>query len=131
MSEILSGPCMACPYRKDVASGVWAQEEYDKLPPYDAPTAEQPVGLFMCHATPEAVCHGWAVCHSNRHGRELLALRIFPSGPVPKPKMPLFESGTAAAKHGKKDIAKPKTKAKRTQTKLLRKHKRLKTLNEK
>lgn len=57
---------MACPYRKDVPSGVWDASEYDKLPAYDAPTAEQPFAPFACHATPEKLCHGWAVCHSNR-----------------------------------------------------------------
>jgi hypothetical protein len=128
MAKILPGPCMACPYRKDVASGVWAEEEYDKLPPYDAPTCEQPFALFMCHATPEAVCHGWAVCHSNRgHDKELIALRLVRvEGEIPeKSKVPLFKSGTAAARHGKKDIEQPKPRAKATQTKLLKKHKRL------
>lgn len=35
-------PCHSCPYRRDVPSGVWATEEYDKLLPYDADTASQP-----------------------------------------------------------------------------------------
>ena len=126
MSEILSGPCMACPYRKDVPSGVWDASEYDKLPPYDAPTCEQPFAPFACHAAPAHLCHGWAVCHSNRGSAfELIALRIRDYGPVPKPSVPLFKSGAEAAAHGKKDIAKPKTAAKRTMAKLKRKHKRL------
>lgn len=57
--KILPGPCMACPYRKDVASGVWAPEEYVKLTLYDAPTCGQPFQPFACHATPDKYCHGW------------------------------------------------------------------------
>lgn len=126
--SILSGPCMACPYRKDVASGVWALEEYAKLLDYDKPTGEQPVVPFACHATPDKLCHGWAVCHSNRgSANELLVLRILGLR-APEPKAPLFKSGAAAAKHGLKDIAKQKRKAKATQDKLLKKYKRLKTI---
>ncbi len=127
MSEILKGPCSACPYRQDCPSGVWVEHEYNKLVDYDRPTSDQPLAVFGCHASPDKLCHGWAVCHSNR-GREyeLLALRVWPpSNAIPEPKVPLFASGAEAAEHGKKDINKPKKKAKKTVGKLLKKHRRL------
>jgi hypothetical protein len=127
MSEIRSMPCSSCPYRRDVPSGVWAAHEYKKLVEYDNPTGEQPVASFFCHATPEALCHGWAVVHSNR-GREyeLLALRVWRSdAPLPEARVPLFESGTAAATHGLSDIADPDDEAVSTVERLLRKYPRL------
>lgn len=128
MADILPRPCAACPYRKDVASGVWSADEYDKLPPYDAPTCEQPFAPFACHATPEKYCHGWAVCHSNRgHAYELISLRLAGVNEIPPPGVPLFASGAEAAEHGKKDIAKPKRKAKATVAKLVKKYPRLRT----
>lgn len=42
-------PCASCPYRRDVPSGIWAAEEYAKLPAYDADTPFQPPHLFLCH----------------------------------------------------------------------------------
>lgn len=98
-------PCPACPYRRDVPSGIWDAEEYAKLLAYDRPTGEQPLAAFACHATPQRLCHGWAVTHSNRgHEHELLALRLLdltpPDGPAP---VPLFESGQQAAEHGLRD----------------------------
>jgi hypothetical protein len=79
---------------------VWVADEYLKLVEYDKPTYEQPVATFQCHATPDWYCHGWAVVHSNRgHEYELLALRFRPCE-IPQPKVPLFESGAAAAAHG-------------------------------
>ncbi len=119
---------MACPYRKDVASGVWAAVEYDKLIPFDAPTGQQPPQPFACHAAPGSLCHGWAVCHSNRgRDKELLALRLLgiQAADVPAPGVPVFKSGIAAAKHGKKLIDAPNLKAIRTIVKLQQKHKRL------
>lgn len=128
---IRSQPCSACPYRRDVPSGLWAAEDYDKMPPYDAPTMKQPMAAFRCHATPDHLCHGWAVVHSNRgHDRELLALRLleFQGGEVidvPASGVPLFESGTAAAEHGKADIDRPSIKAMLTGARLLNKYPRL------
>jgi hypothetical protein len=119
-----SMPCSACPYRQDVAPGVWAEEEYDKLPPYDEPTGSQPMALFLCHATPEHACYGWAVVHSSRgHDRELLALRVFGiEPPEPHPSISLFSSGAEAAEHGVSDYTE-ETFA--TVVKLVSKHARL------
>lgn len=126
MSRVRTQPCAACPYRKDVASGVWAAEEYDKLPPYDAPTAEQPMAVFKCHATPEFACHGWAVCHTSRgHEYDLLALRLTGINEIPPAAVPLFSSGAEAAEHGRRDVARPKKHARQTMEKLKARYPRL------
>lgn len=130
MSKVRSIPCTACPYRRDVPSGVWAAEEYDKLPPYDRPTGEQPVAGFSCHVTPDHYCHGWALVHTNRgHDFDLLSLRFaaFKGEDVDLPDnvVPLFGSGTEAAEHGRRDIAKPSAEALATMLRLHDKHDRL------
>lgn len=123
---IRPSPCSACPYRQDVPPGIWAAEEYEKLPPYDLPTAEQPTAPFACHATPEHLCHGWAVVG----GWELLALRLraartaFPVV-IPDPPVPLFASGREAAEHGLSAIEEPPEGARDAVERLLRKHHRL------
>lgn len=129
LSVIMATPCETCPYRKDVASGIWHPSEYAKLPLYDRPTAEQPAIPFACHAAPQHYCHGWAVCHSNRgHENDLLALRIVgfrEEIEVPPPAVPLFESGAAAAIHGMKGVKRPGKKAQAAIGRLLKKHERL------
>ena len=113
-------PCPGCPYREDVPSGVWHEDEYDKLRTYDRPTGEQPPGLFQCHLLdrddPRArVCAGWAGCHDMD---ESLGLRIgYASGDVTletaeaivayESPVPLFASGTEAAEHGMREILNP------------------------
>lgn len=120
-------PCGTCPYRRDVPAGVWAAEEYAKLPPYDADTAFQPFGLFMCHQVDGRVCAGWVGCHG---GGQLLAVRLAAADrrmddeeiraaveydcPVP-----LFPSGAAAAMHGRSGVADPDEPAKRAIGKIL------------
>ena len=131
MSEIRSQPCRACPYRQDVPSGVWSAAEYDKLPPYDAITPEQPFETFACHATPEHYCHGWAVVHTNR-GREhdLIALRVFAPGiSIPAASVPLFDSGQEACDHGKRDIEHPSDEAIEVANLLYTKYERLQDAN--
>lgn len=113
-STCRKSPCPACPYRRDVPSGVWAHEEYEKLRRYDAPTMEQPVEAFACHATPDRLCHGWAVVHTQRgHAFDLLALRfMFHDAKVPEEAaVPLFSSGSVAADHGQREIATPSAEA--------------------
>ena len=124
---VRKGPCGSCPYRRDVPSGVWSFNEYEKLRGYDEITPYQPHGLFMCHATPEALCHGWAVVHTTRgHEFDLLALRVHRwEGEVPEPAVPLFGSGNEAADHGQADIEHPGPKAVETIAKLQRKYERL------
>jgi hypothetical protein len=129
IEEIRSMPCSSCPYRRDVPSGVWAHSEYQKLRDYDAPTGDQPFAAFACHASPEVLCHGWAVVHSNRgHQYDLLALRLMlPHPKIPPAGVPLFGSGNEAADHGQRDIEAPGAEARRTTDRLLRKYERLRT----
>lgn len=126
---VRKAPCRACPYRKDVPSGVWSKEEYDKLPDYDKDTGEQPMASFACHATPYWICAGWATCH----GDSLLALRMeaIINGKrveIPEETVPLFASGKEAAEHGKRDIENPLPEAIEMMAYLQEKHPRLRTI---
>lgn len=124
-----SRPCGSCPYRRDVPSGVWADEEYDKLPRYDVEIGYQPPSAFYCHQQNGRLCAGWVGCHDMN---ESLGLRIGEvSGHIPPDvvdaaldyttDVPLWESGAAAAAHGKAEIEVPGTAARRVIDKL---HKR-------
>ena len=125
-------PCGSCPYRRDVPSGVWAHEEYDKLRRYDAPTPDQPPALFQCHqadldSDARRICAGWAGCH----GRHLLALRIavldghieastYQAAAEYVSPVPLFTSGGEAAAHGQTDIDQPNEEASQLRAKIFR-----------
>lgn len=108
-------PCASCPYRRDVPSGIWSAEEYDKLLRYDGSISEQAVsgGLapFSCHQADGKLCAGWA---GHRDPVDLIALRIAvsvgkvdPSALVYETRVPLFASGAEAAEHGRRDIETP------------------------
>lgn len=127
MTQIRSESCSACPYRRDVPSGVWHESEYEKLRPYDNDTAYQPQAPFFCHATQEFLCHGWAVVG----GYDLLALRILELSAlepidIPPTRVPLFSTHAEAADHGLAEVKRPSRKARSVGDRLLRKHKRLK-----
>lgn len=122
-------PCVSCPYRRDVPSGVWAAEEYAKLPGYDLPTWEQPPGVFLCHQRDERVCAGWAAVHGDEHA---LALRLaVATGLMPEAlyaeivdyetDVPLFGSGAEAATHGLAEIERPRERAVRVIQRIERK----------
>lgn len=118
-------PCASCPYRHNAPSGVWATEEYKKLPAYDAETPDQPTELFLCHQTGEELCSGW-VAHADP--ANLLALRLGVIVGTVDPMVfdytthaRLFDSGAEACAHGLKDIEKPDTRAQQTIRKLIRK----------
>ena len=108
-------PCESCPYRRDVPSGIWAEEEYSKLIEYDRETFDQPHGLFQCHQNghgdPRArLCAGWVAVHGDR----LLALRIAAATNRIAPEVleystdvPLWPTGAAAAEHGMAEIDAP------------------------
>ena len=112
-------PCESCPYRRDVPSGVWSAEEYEKLRGYDEPMWAQPCAVFQCHQTGRddrdgRLCAGWV----GVHGDELLILRIGVARGHVDPAVwdystdvPLFGSGTEAAEHGERDIEHPSGKA--------------------
>lgn len=122
-------PCGSCPYRVDVPSGVWAAEEYNKLPAYDRPTGEQPPEVFLCHQQDGRVCAGWAGCHD---GSQLLALRlallfdrmtpndVYTTVDYVSP-VPLHPTGQAAADHGRADVPEPGEPARKLIEKLSRK----------
>ena len=106
-------PCPTCPYRRDVPSGIWAAQEYDKLPLYDSDVPQQVLtgaaGLFMCHQADGHLCAGWAGCHDMGNN---LAVRmnhrdVDPSIFDYRSPVPLFASGAEAAEHGKRDIPHP------------------------
>jgi hypothetical protein len=119
-------PCKSCPYRRDVPSGVWAEAEYDKLPPYDGDVPEQldadAGGLFMCHQQDGKLCAGWVGCHGARN---LLAMRLSASAIersvwTYRSPVPLFKSGAAASAHGKRAMRRPGPKAKLMIRRLMR-----------
>ncbi|ALA06625.1 hypothetical protein SEA_LUMOS_119 [Mycobacterium phage Lumos] len=124
-------PCGSCPYRCDTPSGVWAEEEYRKLPEYDADMAFQPPGLFLCHQNDRGsdqsrLCAGWV----GTHGAEnLLALRLaavfgnmsdrqIQATVDYSTSVPLFASGAEAAEHGIRDIECPGEDAERAISKI-------------
>lgn len=126
-------PCASCPYRRDVPSGVWEAIEYDKLPAYDGEISDQlfanAAGLFYCHQQNGKLCAGWLGCHGPHN---LLAVRIasfWGDGKEPldpavftyESPVPLFQSGAAAAAHGKRAILRPGPKARRVVGQLVRK----------
>lgn len=120
-------PCGSCPYRRDVASGVWHQEEYEKLPRYDGPTGEQPPRMFMCHQQDGCLCAGWTATHDME---ESLGFRIAAAeGRITdidavldyETTTPLFDTGAEAAEHGLANLLAPDEKARRTIDKLVEK----------
>ena len=124
-NEVRKKACSACPYRKDVPSGVWDHAEYEKLRPYDNITPEQPFMGFACHATPEYFCHGWAVVHTSRGSEfDLIALRFRPCE-IPEPSTEFFESAEAAADWGQELADEPPVEAVTAIEKLTKQHSRL------
>lgn len=122
-------PCGSCPYRRDVPSGVWSEEEYAKLPPYDAPTFEQPPQVFMCHQQDGRMCAGWTACHDMA---ESMAFRIATLNDSLSDEdieavldyttsVPIFGSGAEAAAHGRAELYAPGKDARRVIDNLKRK----------
>lgn len=114
-------PCESCPYRRDVPSGVWSEEEYRKLPGYDGEMHSQHMQMFQCHQNSAdsdkvRLCAGWVACHGAEN---LLALRIgVATGQIDFAEVagytthvPLFESGEEACEHGVEDIDWPSPEA--------------------
>ena len=114
-------PCGSCPYRKDVPSGIWSREEYEKLPEYDGETWEQNPALFLCHSKSECLCSGWLATHDPR---DLLALRlsrnIHENVFVYRTDVPVFASGQEAHDHGVADIDHPSEEALRLMNGLMK-----------
>ncbi len=130
MKTCAKAPCKTCPYRRDVPSGLWAKEEYAKLKLYDGTTGEQlekgAVAVFDCHQRDGMMCAGWIATHDARHllALRLSAAKIDPSVFTYTTSVPVFKSGTAAAKHGMRDIKKPGVAARNAIQRLSRKRDR-------
>lgn len=130
MKTCAKAPCKSCPYRRDVPSGLWAKEEYEKLPTYDGDIPEQlekgGLALFDCHQRDGHLCAGWIATHGARN---LLAIRattkkIAREVFTYKSPVPVFSSGEEAAKHGMRDIKRPRAEARRAIERLSRKRDR-------
>ena len=113
MITVAKAPCKSCPYRCDVPSGVWAANEYEKLPKYDGAIGEQVAngawGVFDCHQRDGNLCAGWLACHGAEN---LLAFRVtreeIDAGVFDyKSPVPVFKSGQEACDHGMRDIEEP------------------------
>jgi hypothetical protein len=114
-------PCASCPYRRDVPSGVWSEEEYDKLPRYDGETGEQLPAAFFCHQQNGRLCSGWVGCHdmAESFGLRIAALQgvvseeDFEAALDYVCPVPLFASGAEAAAHGMAEVEEPGLGARR------------------
>jgi hypothetical protein len=112
-------PCASCPYRVDVPAGVWAEEEYHKLPGYDRETMHQPPVVFLCHQRNGHICSGWAGCHDM--GQSLGVRFAVMSGALTgddidalfdyESPVRLFGSGAEAAEHGLSGVDSPDDRA--------------------
>ena len=123
--RVARAPCKTCPYRRDVPSGLWAAEEYAKLPCYDGSMLDQLMNgggaVFDCHQSDGNICAGWLGCHG---AHDLVALRLTKQDIAPavfrfKSPVPLFKSGTQAAEHGMKAIRRPGPRARRAIARLI------------
>ena len=117
-------PCGSCPYRKDAPSGIWARDEYEKLPQYDGETMEQfhkgGIALFFCHQNDGCLCGGWLMTHDRDH---LVALRMHPVDASVwdySPAVEVFASGQEAHDHGVRDLDAPTDEAHRKMSGILK-----------
>ena len=120
-------PCGSCPYRVDVPAGLWAAEEYHRLPAYDRDTMGQPAAPFACHQQDGRMCAGWVACHDQG---QLLSLRIWGLSASAEDidavldyetDVEVFDSGQEAAEHGLSGVAAPDARARRMIATLTRK----------
>lgn len=135
--DVRERPCASCPYRRDVPSGIWSAEEYEKLRTFDGEITDQAAagafGVFACHKTPDFLCAGWTGCHNQGenlamrlHARELHERVWAYESPVP-----LFGSGAEAAEHGMGDLQSKSPEAEKAISQILRfAGHRIKTLDE-
>jgi hypothetical protein len=121
-------PCGSCPYRRDVPSGIWDVAEYAKLPAYDGEVIDQlrndGAALFMCHQNDGCLCGGWLDCHGADNLAALRLHKVDPSVARYQGDVPVFASGSDAAKHGLKDIERPGPAAMKMMAGLIRKRER-------
>jgi hypothetical protein len=115
-------PCASCPYRRDTPPGVWAPEEYRKLPAWDDPMNF--AGVFLCHhsnlGARQAVCRGWLEVHGDNLQARMTGNRVeFTSTAARFPtKVPLYKSGAQACAAGLRGVRRPNKAARRLMQKL-------------
>ena len=123
--KALPNPCNSCPYRRDTPPGVWAKEEYNKLPQRDEATAL--CGTFLCHNAPEhqTVCRGWLEVHHENLSVRLACYEIDWNETNKQPtRIPLYRSGAEARRAGIKGIARPSRTARQVIARIALKRKR-------
>ena len=119
MSELIvkKEPCLTCPYRLDVPSGVWSFEEYEKLRLFDEGSEMPCLSTFLCHqstvAGQQIACKGWLMVHRDSVAVCLACLtgQVDAETCFEEPEAELHESGNAAADFGQRDLKRPKKKA--------------------
>lgn len=115
-------PCASCPYRRDTPAGVWAADEYRKLPAYDDQFGGG--GIFLCHhsstAKEKSVCRGWFEVHERNITRRLAVMtgKIVVEGECPCD-VPLYDSGAEACRAGIRGVRRPSKAARAMSKKLL------------
>jgi hypothetical protein len=123
-------PCGSCPYRRDCPSGVWSEDEYEKLPRYDEPeTGRQPPSAFFCHSQDGRLCAGWVAVHDMDNSLGLRFATVTGAITVEAAQaacdyetdVPVFDSGAEAAAHGLRDVLAPSEGAVRMIRRLHRK----------
>lgn len=124
---VLPKACDSCPYRRDVPPGVWAKEEYDKLPLYDCDAPMPALSSFLCHqshATEIAtVCRGWLSVHRDSVAARISQIKgeLLPEDiPTADESNVYYESGAEAAKAGKRGVRRPSKAAKQKVRNLVR-----------
>lgn len=131
ISPPLAVPCGSCPYRRDVPSGIWHEDEYLKLPGFDLETAFQPPYVFLCHQKTGSLCAGWCGTHDMVENlglriavsMELMTMEVMNAAMDYVTDAPLFSSGREACDHGLRDIEAMTAKARLTQMSIRRKRK--------
>lgn len=121
--DVPTAPCSTCPYRRDTPPGIWAPDEYEKLPAFDAEPPDGPDRVFLCHHTHrlgrETVCRGWLAVHPDSMAVRLAIVRgELPPAPWPDVAVELYASGQEARDAGLVD-GPPDPDAFRAQVRLL------------
>ncbi len=106
-------PCNTCPYRRDVPAGIWAANEYEKLPQYDGDAIDMIGSIFHCHqenATGiDTVCRGWLSVHADSVPVRVAVMQgwLTPEQRDAEVNVPLFASGAEACKAGLAGVKTP------------------------
>jgi hypothetical protein len=93
-------PCATCPYRRDTPPGIWAPEEYLKLPRYDR---DEIAPVFLCHHRErKTACRGWLSVHRDSVAVRLAVLtgKIEPEAVHVYVGVDLYWSGAEACRAG-------------------------------